>query len=145
MANATVSAIDLFHQMEENAANCKPETIRISPVVSAKEFVRQGDVYFRYLESLPSDVEEMKDVPLQLAEGETRGSRHTLENASGVRMFKRKEAGPLQGPIIQILVDEKLVVHPDHGTVILENSRGGCYEVGYQRDPESEQLARVRD
>lgn len=91
---------------------------------------RQGDVYFWKLASLPRDVVEVEPYA-QLAPGQTLGSRHCLASLRGVRMFQKKNAGPLDGPII--LFDALgTATHPTHGDIV-NIPAGSIVRITYQQ------------
>lgn len=100
--------------------------------------LRQGDVYLE-----PADMPARKTLTrsenLQLAPGSTKGSRHVAEG--DVEVFYTAGADPLTGPIVRALKRWTLR-HPEHADVSVPS---GCYQVYYQRDRESEEIARVRD
>lgn len=102
---------------------------------------RQGDIYITKCESVPSAYSKIKPV-VQLAPGNTQGSRHCLENLSGVEMYRNENPSLLEGPVI-VLNCEKTITHPEHGHVTLPP---GVYSITYQRNlDEMERIQRVRD
>lgn len=105
---------------------------------SVGDFARQGDLYITKLESIPAGA---KSIPFaaQLAPGTSRGSRHCLDN-SNVRMYSVANAGPLDGPVIDVK-QEVTVTHPEHGDFRLPC---GVYKITYQR-AFADELRRVRD
>jgi hypothetical protein len=78
---------------------------------------------------------------MQLAPGDTKGSRHILEG-SGVTVFAPpKGASPLEGPFI-VATEEFSVTHPEHADHLFGE---GNYICTYQRDYAQEEIERVRD
>lgn len=131
-----------IHEVRNVAESVKnDETQRFPEAASPGDGVRQGDVLLVLLDRVPKGAEPMK-VESQLAPGTTQGSRHCLASLSGVRMFRLKDAGTLDGPVIE-LADENTVTHPEHGDWVLPP---GVYAVRYQRDlDELERERRVQD
>ncbi len=81
---------------------------------------------------------------LQLVQGTSRGSRHSIrqEDAGAVTIYKpAQDAHPLEGPVI--VANERVdLVHPDHAPHSLP---AGTYQVIHQRDWASEEARRVQD
>jgi hypothetical protein len=91
---------------------------------------RQGDVYFWKLAALPQDIVEVTPYA-QLAPGQTLGSRHCLASIAGVRMFQRKDPGPLDGPIL-LFAEPGTVTHPTHGDIV-NIPAGAIIRITYQQ------------
>ena len=129
---ALVSIRERVEEIKNGEQQCFPEA------ASAGDFFRQGDLYITKLDSIPAGA---NPVPFaaQLAPGTSRGSRHCLNN-SNVRMYSVANAGPLDGPVIDVQ-QEAIVAHPEHGDVKLPC---GVYKITYQR-AFADELRRVRD
>lgn len=106
---------------------------------------RQGDVSIkrRADDFIKSNAGSLISTPtrLQLAPGETQGSRHCLDSLAGVEAFVLADATPLDGPILRF-GEPRSILHPEHGDLM--NLPPGVYGVTYQR-ARSEELARVAD
>jgi hypothetical protein len=103
--------------------------------------VAQGDLYLTKLEGVPHSAKPA-EVRLQIAEGDTQGSRHILDSADGVRMYRISHPGPMDGPVLE-LTEERVLTHPEHRHVRLSP---GVYGVHYQRNLDAEErVTRVRD
>lgn len=115
--------------------------LRFSEAALPGEKLVQGDLYITKLAELPADCVEDKSPSLQLAPGNTKGSRHTLDSLEGVTKFRRRSPNALQGPILKLKKD-RVVPHPEHKYLGLTS--GSIYEVTYQRR-KGERLERVWD
>lgn len=81
---------------------------------------RQGDVRIIRLPDdfdLDANCERMEEVPVQLAPGNTLGSRHCLDSTEGVTPYRFTEDNPLDGPVLQMATPRSLV-HPEHGDCV---------------------------
>lgn len=136
-----MNAIETLKKIQQSVETIKSdETQRFPEAASNGDCFRQGDVYIEFCDSLPSGLKKMKQVQLQLAPGTTKGSRHCLDSADGVKMFTVNNGSELQGPVIKTK-KERTVTHPEHGNVILPP---GIYNITYQR-AYAEELKRVAD
>lgn len=103
----------------------------------------QGDINIWKVDSLDDlpSLEECKPF-YQLAPGETRGSRHCLDEDSvkGATFYKLTKPTALQGGV-WVNEAETLVTHPEHGNQLLDP---GIYFVTYQRQY-AEELRRIAD
>lgn len=131
---------DAINEVRSSVRKPKPKTFRLGLVNSIGEWGRQGDVYFTIIEK-PKSLEPLKDFKGQLAEGETRGSRHCVD-PKAVKAYANPATSVEKGPILFVEEDTE-VTHPDHGHVILE--KGICVEVSYQVSYKNQLLERVRD
>jgi hypothetical protein len=132
---------EVHADLERQAAEKNTQEMRVIENIPMGKAIRQGDVYLRRIEKVPSEaIHSTND--LQLAPGNTKGSRHILQQSSSLRMFiNPNETNALQGPII--VSDEKVVLtHPEHAHFTLP---AGIYSTTYQRDFAQEEIARVRD
>lgn len=132
----------VLDKVRESVEKIKSDRLQEFPVAaSIGDYVRQGDIYIELIKSVPSNSSEMIKLNLQLAPGNTRGSRHILDSDEGVRMFKLDNADELEGPILQ-LFEDRVITHPEHGNFKLN---AGCiYSITYQRQ-HAEELRRVLD
>lgn len=131
----------------------KPRSISLGQANKLGCWVPQGDVNVRLVGKngqmtadfqnwKPSVENVMKDWNRQVAEGETRGSRHIIANGKSVVAYRntvnRDEIS--RGPIVQVNENVDLE-HPDHGTIHLD---AGCvYEFTFQSTADTEN-ARTR-
>lgn len=117
------------------------------------DVVRQGDLYLVNIENLPKGT---KTKNLQLAPGETQGSRHivtgSVEIVNEVKMDSLRTASPkvfgkknieevLLGPAFSCKSDVE-VTHPEHGNRILPS--GTVWQVVYQQ-AYAETVRRAKD
>jgi hypothetical protein len=133
--------------------NQKPQSIRLGKQNDLGDWGPQGDVNIRlvgkngqmtpdFAKWKPSESDKLPNWKGQVAEGETRGSRHQIEFVERVQGYRNTvNADTISaGPIVAVNQDVDLI-HPDHGTFHLE---GGCvYEFTFQSTADTEQ-ARVR-
>lgn len=139
MGNDTATAVRDLAEHAEKIKNDGPQ--RFPEAATPGDFVRQGDLYINLLPKMPADTEKVA-VRLQLAEGETQGSRHCLDSDVGVTMYRLKEPTTYDGPILD-LAEERTVTHPEHGDWVLPP---GLYGITYQRTQDrDERERRVQD
>lgn len=129
-------AVENVARQAETIRNDEEQKIELMDV---GDEIRQGDIYLTKIESVPAKAKPSKFVT-QLAPGNTQGSRHTIRNRRGVKMYEVDGASALDGPIIEskgvLCVD-----HPEHGNLVLP---AGVYAVTYQR-AFADELRRVAD
>lgn len=102
----------------------------------------QGDLGILKIESVPADRERM-DVPDgQLAEGQTRGSRHVVrqDHMAHVEFFK-SDSHSLNGPVMVAKAPTE-ITHPDHGHVTVPP---GVYQIRFQREQTAASFRRLVD
>lgn len=134
------TAVQALKQVKSRAEEiCNSQQQRFPDAASVGDFWRQGDVYVTKLEKCSSS-RKMDGVVLQVAPGNTKGSRHVLDSAEGVEMFQPYDSSVLTGPQIR-LTEERILTHPEHGDLVLPP---GCYQITYQR-AFADELKRVRD
>lgn len=109
-----------------------------------KKQCAQGDVMFRRIDSLPTDIEE-RDAGKQLvvAHSET-GHHHAIEPGQA-RFFEKLDRNPM---ICFLQIDgafADVVHHRPHDTHETVRLLGGCWEVRRQREWAPEGLRRVED
>ena len=98
MSTATLNKVtNINHALAEVAAraeqikNDAPQ--RFPEVASIGDAVRQGDIYIQRVEPASSSqmfyqLEQDVEFPMQLADGNTKGSRHCLAHGNGVTVYK---------------------------------------------------------
>lgn len=136
-----MKASDVLEQVEQAAqAKAKPDPVRYGSM-AVGDFHRQGDVYLRRhnLKTMRG-LSRVEKPDLQLAPGDTQGSRHCLDSLDGITLYSRPDATALDGPLI-VAEREFTVLHPEHGNVTLP---AGQYSIHYQRQY-AEELRRVAD
>jgi hypothetical protein len=133
---------DALMSVREAAETIKnSDTQRFSEAASVGECWRQGDVYIEVLEGIDSEKHVVDKKPsLQLAPGDTQGSRHILDSDAGVEFFRVENGNALDGPVMR-LSQERTITHPEHGNVVLPP---GCYGIVYQR-AHAEEIRRQMD
>jgi hypothetical protein len=133
-----MQALEVLRQVcsSEVIISNKPQVF--PEAASDGDVFRQGDVYIFRRDKLPRGAKATA-VSLQLAPGDTKGSRHCLDSSEGVEMY-HVNGDALQGPFLS-LSSTRTITHPEHGHVICPP---GVYEVTYQR-AYAEELRRVRD
>lgn len=134
-----LTADQAFDQIKGRAESIKSDALHTyinagdkgnGVVMEVGDAHRQGDIYIRKIAAVPAGVQKMEQVRLQLAPGESQGSRHVLDSASGVQMFEPgAQATVLDGPVF-VLKERRTVTHPEHGDVSLPE---GTYCIDYQR------------
>jgi hypothetical protein len=150
MATASVSRqIAAIQKSAEKMEAAKKATIGTA---SVGDVVRQGDLYFVCLESLPAGTKTRR----QLAPGETQGSRHVADGECAVYQPKEPAAvarligvacrgaevpQELIGPIVECHGDTT-ITHPEHGNRTLP--AGTVWAVVYQR-AYADEVRRVQD
>lgn len=102
----------------------------------------QGDLGLLKIESIPEGRESVSIPDGQLAEGQTRGSRHVIrhDHMGHVEFFKSDD-NPLNGPVVHAKAPVE-VTHPDHGHVTVP---AGVYQIRYQREQTAEDFRRLVD
>lgn len=137
--STTMTTEQAFNKVREQAEIIKNDMpIRFSEAASPGDGHRQGDVCVWLLDALPVGCKIQKHVELQIAPGNTQGSRHCLDSVDGVKLYLREQPDFFQGPILRMIV-ERTITHPEHGDVILPP---GLYEITYQRTLDREMRAR---
>lgn len=134
------TAEEVFTGVQSRAEEIANDAERVIEVMDVGDEVRQGDVYLTMIGKVPAGAVLVKSPGVQLAPGTTQGSRHCLRSLDRVRLWEVKDAGPLDGPIIEVSVG-CVIDHPEHGNRSLP---AGVYAVTYQRAFAAE-LRRVAD
>jgi hypothetical protein len=140
-----LAAVGIHEEMKKTGLQKFPEA------ASPGEAYRQGDIYIMLLDgtglqsrigknrggkALYQEVMSIEPHHLQLAEGETMGSRHILRTSKGVRLytpirenFDDAIEGMMAGPVL-CLAETNVIDHPEHAPVELPK---GDYVIIYQR------------
>jgi hypothetical protein len=143
--SAVMTAEVAYSQVKEVAATVADDTAKTVNYTGPGCRVRQGDIFLYFFESdkLPGNlpVLEPTNIELQLAPGNTQGSRHVLDSPSGIEMFKVRGADALTGPVFKT-TEQRTVTHPEHGDVVIP--AGLTVFVRYERAFAAE-LRAVRD
>lgn len=138
-----VEALAAVRESAEKIKNNEPQ--RFPEAASHLDYFRQGDLYVTWLDPELFNIEEELEpadgpIELQLAPGDTKGSRHILDSAEGVTIYKRKNSDALSGPVMRTTC-ERTITHPEHGHLICPP---GLYSITYQR-AFADELRRVND
>jgi hypothetical protein len=85
------SAIKTVEKAVETVINDKPQDFPIAATIG--DAVRQGDIYIQLIEPVSGVIPFYKKLdnpafPIQLAPGNTKGSRHMLENSEGIEIYE---------------------------------------------------------
>jgi hypothetical protein len=139
---ATVSNVEIITRIKNSVANPRPDPIALNGVNTDGDWVRQGDVYIRIISAPVGKLQVDPDFKGQLAEGNTRGSRHIIDNLEAVVAYINPHKDISKGPILQVLKDCE-VTHPDHGHVKL--GANIWVEVTYQTNFFAQERRRVAD
>jgi hypothetical protein len=86
-------------------------------------------------------LEKLEGPSRQLAPGDTQGSRHCLRSLDGMTVYRLRNPGPLDGPIV---VGERglAIDHPEHANIVIEQPV--TVAITYQR-AFADELRRVAD
>lgn len=149
------TATDVFTDINRAAEQHRRDLPLTIDNMSAGDAYAQGDVVLEYVgETLAdalkhmglreSDLELTKDQLAQLAPGNTKGSRHILQDMTHVKVYRNKKASPIDGPVLAFNgCDEGMVLtHPQHPWHYY--NQPGFYQVHYQRSA-AEELKRRLD
>ena len=133
------TALEVHNNLLEMAGQVNHQECRVIDSMEIGQAIRQGDVYLVKVKEKPADLVPTLD--LQIAKGETKGSRHILEQTPTLKVYKLKSPSPLQGPVIES--KERInLTHPEHAHFSLP---AGCYTSYYQQDFAAEEIRAVRD
>lgn len=90
--SATATVIETLTAITEAVEKIKNDELQHFPdAASVGDCVRQGDIYIQMIEAVtetPALYTKLDEPQLQLADGDTKGSRHCLASADGVTMYK---------------------------------------------------------
>ena len=134
------TVVEVQSHIETQAVNNSNET-RVVEKMEVGEGIRQGDVYIWKVSEIPSDY-SIPTMERQIAQGDTKGSRHILEETTSLRIFKKSTPSPLDGPAFTS-VEDIVLTHPEHADFVIKG--GGCFISEYQQDFAAEEIRAVRD
>ena len=129
-----------IQEINKVSSEVNHDTARHITNMEIGQAIRQGDVYVKKVEEIPSEY-NIPTMEMQIAKGDTKGSRHILEDTKSLRVMKKSSPSPLDGPAI-VSDDEIHLTHPEHPNFILP---AGKYLSFYQQDFAREEISAVRD
>jgi len=132
--------LDQIAEVKKISEEVNHTTTRVIANFPIGKGIRQGDVYVKRVASIPPDY-CIHTMNLQIAKGNTKGSRHILEEQPGLRIYIKSEPGPLDGPAFTSVTEIHLT-HPEHPCFKIP---AGSYVSYYQIDWSREELAAVKD
>lgn len=135
-----MNAITELRSLQQHAEAIKNDGEHAIATMSPGDAWAQGDIGIVCLSAVPDECHAIDEPSLQLAPGDTQGSRHCLDSLEGVRLHQIADATPLDGPVIEAPVGCR-INHPEHGDVLLP---AGVYAIVYQR-AYADELRRVQD
>ena len=139
MSNTMELTIEKLEVVAKETADNKPRTCKHK----IGTYGRQGDIYLHPVS--PDHAHGAKTENRQLAEGESRGSRHIIEGDVklflGTTLPKSVTDRTFLGPMIEVGPKGATVTHPEHAHVNIVDA--GCYQITHQMDART--LQRVRD
>ena len=104
---------------------------------------RQGDIYIHPVQDTHPKGKQTSN--MQLAVGESKGSRHVAEGDVkvylGTTIPEGTDRTTFLGPVIEVGKNGATITHPEHAHVQIMDP--GCYQITHQRDAIS--LERVKD
>jgi hypothetical protein len=127
-------------EVKKSSLEINHNTTRVVKDIPIGKGIRQGDVYLKRVEKIPPEY-SVHTMDLKIAKGDTKGSRHILEDTKGLRVYRKSSPGPLEGPAFTSVTDIHLT-HPEHPSFCLA---AGTYLSYYQRDMSLEEIRAVRD
>ena len=128
----------LNHGLENSL---KSDVYVIPDNLPAGKWVAQGDLNFTVIDEIPSDAELIEKPSLQLAPGNSKGSRHCLDSLANVKVYKVSSSNPLFGYYLEFGAGATTVTHPEHKHQVWKNN---TVFVTYQRQ-HAEELKRIED
>lgn len=136
----------MFEEVLAHAERIKNDNPHDLSNMEVNDEWRQGDLRIRrlpddYVEKNAKVLQLVENPDTQLAPGTTRGSRHCIRTLDNVKVYRRKDATALDGPIL-LLGKPNDIVHPEHGDC--ENIPAGVIGIAYQR-AYADELRRVQD
>lgn len=137
-------ATDVREVRERAGAIMHGTPVECTDAMDRGDYVRQGDIYITKIgkRDIPGNAVPMKKPLVQLAPGDTQGSRHCLTTLDGVTMLEIPGDSDYGGPIIE-LAKPNTIEHPEHGHCKLP---AGIYAITYQRTEDAEgRRRRVQD
>jgi hypothetical protein len=135
-----VSVVENIKSIVEESLKLNHDTMRHITEMKIGQVIRQGDVYVKKVKEIPSEY-SIATMEMQIARGETKGSRHSLQDSYSLRIFKKFSPGPLDGPAFTS-TEEILLTHPEHPDFKLPC---GNYVSYYQQDFAQAEIRAVKD
>ena len=117
---------DIRQQAEARATAAPIHVVQIE----IGEGVRQGDVYLERIAEVPDGATIVRHPSPQIAPGTTQGSRHVIDPITGMEVYRLRQPGLLDGPVIRA-TQALTITHPEHGWITVPS---GVYAVTYQRE-----------
>jgi len=135
------TAVEVHNNLLKVAGEVNHQETRVIDTIKIGQAIRQGDVYLVRIKQKPPESELIPTLDPQIAKGDTKASKHILVQTPTLRIYKLKNAGPLDGPVIESSEQINLT-HPEHAHFKLPS---GCYSTHYQQDFAQEEIRAVRD
>ncbi len=137
-----VSPIQAHEQIATYAKKASQAVRHLDRKMKPGEYARQGDVYLIAIKARPKGSKVVAATgEVQLAQGQTMGSRHMLQMGAGITFYRVVNPGPLDGGTI-VAKGRCYISHPEHAHMDLPP---GIYAVRYQQDLMSDEIRAVRD
>lgn len=135
---------DTIKKLRESCDECidNSQPIQVPAAMAPGDMLPQGDIGLLMLDALPVDWEETEwpeSGDVQLAPGNTQGSRHTIPRrfADSVRLFQINDGDQLSD--VGLLATEPFdLEHPEHANHI--GYPPGCYRVRHQQNAQRERV-----
>ncbi len=126
----TITSTESVRRIQAHAESIKCDKPQTFPeAASIGDVFRQGDIYVQLTDKIPELARIIAPQTPQLVPDSSKGSRHILDSLSGVTLYKKNSGNAITGPIIH-LTEQRTIIHPEHGDVILPP---GIYAITYQR------------
>jgi hypothetical protein len=133
------TVLEVHNNLFAEASEKNHADTRVLDKIEIGQAFRQGDVYVTRIAEVPKNA--VGTVNMQIAKGQTKGSRHILVETKGLRVYNLKDAGPLDGPVFSS-TEEICLTHPEHAHFRFP---AGTYSTHYQTDFAADELRAVRD
>lgn len=133
------TVLEVHQNLAAEASEKNHAETRVLDQIKIGQAFRQGDVYVTRIAELPKNI--VGTMNLQIAKGQTKGSRHILAETAGLRVYNLKESGPLDGPVFTS-TEEICLTHPEHAHFRFP---AGTYSTHYQQDYQAAEIRAVRD
>lgn len=105
--------------------------LQVIPFLEIGDSIPQGDLNFTLLPEIPKVAKLVETSDLQLAPGNSKGSRHCLNSLKNVNVYRLPKPNPIQGKgLILEFTGETIITHPEHGDQLW---REGIVIVTHQR------------
>lgn len=136
-----IAELNELRATSEAIDNSKP--IQVPSAMAPNDMLPQGDIGLLMLESLPGGCEELSDPfengDLQLAPGNTRGSRHMIpvKFKRSIKVYLIRDGDPLSDLCIEATEPFDLT-HPEHADHL--GYPPGIYRVRHQQNAQRERV-----